>query len=176
MRIASASAWASILVIGVAASRTCRRIFRHKNNFVSALRARHRRNGLVTYSASVGNKIKVEDFGLHGRGREHVQIELLPAYGRKQHPETEVEKHIDDMWSERMAANPRLFNGTKFRYGSSEVLTPSSSSASSSSSTSSSSSKKKKIIPPLKLKLWFTDYRTYLGADLGRYIDSLVSR
>jgi len=161
------AAWASFLVVGVAAVR------RWYSSGSSSSRMRvlgsvlarggkvrrhgtqaetHRHSPIVT-SASVNSKIRVEKFGI-GKCRKDIIVELSPEYGRKFHPEAAIEQHIDDMWRERMHANPRLFNGTKFRYGLSETSADGSG--------------------PVTLKLWFTDYRTYLGADLGRYIDDLV--
>ncbi|ETV95295.1 hypothetical protein, variant [Aphanomyces invadans] len=72
--------------------------------------------------------------------RSQVRVELSSAYNRKVHPSMALEQSIHDTWETKLAANPQLFNGTKFRL-SEFAATPT----------------------ELHMKWGLTDYKTYLG-------------
>ncbi|RQM10883.1 hypothetical protein B5M09_011909 [Aphanomyces astaci] len=72
--------------------------------------------------------------------RSQVNIELSSVHNRRVHPSGALEQSIHDVWAAKLANNPRLFNGTKFRLAA-FTATPTS----------------------LHMEWGLTDYKTYLG-------------
>ena len=46
--------------------------------------------------------------------RPQVTVDFSDEYNRRPHPE--LEHSVEEEWQKRLVANPRLFNGTKFRF------------------------------------------------------------
>jgi hypothetical protein len=44
-----------------------------------------------------------------------VCVDLNPAYGRKLHPQPDVEGDVEALWADVVAKVPGTFNGLKFR-------------------------------------------------------------
>ncbi|KAF0754114.1 hypothetical protein AaE_005455 [Aphanomyces astaci] len=72
--------------------------------------------------------------------RSQVNIELSSVHNRRVHPSGALEQSIHDVWAAKLANNPRLFNGTKFRLAA-FTATPT----------------------RLHMEWGLTDYKTYLG-------------
>ncbi|KAL3698070.1 hypothetical protein R1sor_012146 [Riccia sorocarpa] len=47
--------------------------------------------------------------------RSQLSVDFSSAYDRQAHPDPELEQAINKIWDQRVAAQPSLFNGTKFR-------------------------------------------------------------
>jgi hypothetical protein len=46
-----------------------------------------------------------------------LEVDFSPVYDREPHPDLDLEKRIEMTWEQRVAKQPSLYNGTKFRYG-----------------------------------------------------------
>jgi len=68
-------------------------------------------------------------------------------YGVKSHPREEVMQHIEGIWDARFAANPRIFNGSKFRLADVKY---------------GANNKEEKT---LKLCIGLTNYKSFLGTN-----------
>jgi hypothetical protein len=51
----------------------------------------------------------------HGLRQHQVEIKLSGSFNRKVHPSEELEDTMEQIWRVKLAQNPYLFNGTKFR-------------------------------------------------------------
>ncbi|XP_020276099.1 nudix hydrolase 9 [Asparagus officinalis] len=83
--------------------------------------------------------------------RSRVRVDFSPIYDRIPHPDPNLEKSIDEIWNQRVQANPSLYNGQKFRYGG-DSLHP-----------VDGSEKEYSVC----LHLGLTDYRTFIGTNLN---------
>eukprot|EP00898_Chlorokybus_atmophyticus_P001791 jgi/Chlat1/2612/Chrsp178S02456 len=52
-----------------------------------------------------------------GLSQDQLTVEASTKYDRVPHPDPQLEQSITQIWEQRLAAQPALFNGTKFRYG-----------------------------------------------------------
>jgi hypothetical protein len=78
------------------------------------------------------------------------------AHRRRPHAPTE--HRIEELWAAKLAANPKVFNGSKFRLGSGGPvwLLPCAGAAQSGGAAA----------PRLRLQIGLTDYREYIGTNL----------
>ncbi|GAQ77729.1 hypothetical protein KFL_000030090 [Klebsormidium nitens] len=53
---------------------------------------------------------------------DDLTVEFSPAFDRSPHPDPGLESSIDQTWEARLARQPSLFNGSKFRYGGCKIL------------------------------------------------------
>ena len=85
--------------------------------------------------------------------KSEVSAKLCKKWSRKIHPDESVVERIDQIWKERKAANPKLFNGTKFRLaGLSESNLP----------------------HFVSLRLSVTNYGSFLGTNYGSFVQMLI--
>ncbi|KAL2644806.1 hypothetical protein R1flu_012393 [Riccia fluitans] len=84
-------------------------------------------------------------------GRSDLSVDFGSAYDRQAHPDPELEQAINKIWEQRVAAQPSLFNGSKFRYGGFREVRDS----------------ELKIPIKVSLCLGLTDYRTFTGTNLS---------
>jgi 8-oxo-dGTP pyrophosphatase MutT (NUDIX family) len=80
-----------------------------------------------------------------------LEVDFSRVYDRQPHPDPILENSIEKTWEERLAAQPCLYNGTKFRYGGYKILTGSEEMAWATSAC---------------LHLGLTDYKTFMGTNL----------
>jgi hypothetical protein len=89
-----------------------------------------------------------------------LEVDFSPVYDREPHPDLDLEKRIEMTWEQRVAKQPSLHNGTKFRYGgynrakAGEGMTVSS--------------------ETVCLHLGLTDYKTFLGTNLSAEWDRFL--
>ncbi|KAH8933960.1 hypothetical protein BDL97_18G059000 [Sphagnum fallax] len=95
-----------------------------------------------------------------GISRAQLEVDFSPVYDREPHPDLDLEKRIEMTWEQRVAKQPSLYNGTKFRYGgynrakAGEGMTVSS--------------------ETVCLHLGLTDYKTFLGTNLSAEWDRFL--
>ncbi|BFI28383.1 hypothetical protein MPTK2_2g18930 [Marchantia polymorpha subsp. ruderalis] len=83
--------------------------------------------------------------------RNQLLVDFSAAFDRQPHPDPQLEQAIEKIWELRVAAQPSLFNGTKFRYGGFREIR--------------NADGKAPVIVSLCLGL--TDYRTFVGSNLS---------
>ena len=84
-----------------------------------------------------------------GLSLEQVTVDFSPSFAREPTGDLVVERCADEVWDRRLAANPRIFNGSKFRLASA-AFSPAATADSRAS---------------LHLQVGLTDYRSHLGVN-----------
>ncbi|DBA00399.1 TPA: hypothetical protein N0F65_012930 [Lagenidium giganteum] len=102
------------------------------------------------------------------------RIRLSPLFSRKPHPDAAIEASFESIWADAVAANPRIFNASKFRLHewvwsstAAGALSPSSSSMAQSASAAATPLQ-------LELSLGLTDYKTYLTTCCSTHVTRLL--
>lgn len=82
-----------------------------------------------------------------GLPRSRVRVDFNPSYARVPHPDASLEQSVAETWHRRLAQQPHLFNGTKFRYA---------------GCCYSGTQQEEEV----RLRLGLTDYRHFVGTNL----------
>lgn len=86
-----------------------------------------------------------------GLSRSQLFVDFDPHHDRKPHSDLKLEESIDEVWKQRMLANPSLYNAVKFRYGGCMTLF-----------------RERSVQETANcLCLGLTDYRTFIGTNLS---------
>ena len=86
-----------------------------------------------------------------------VSCRVARRFGRRRHADPAVEAAVEATWAARVAANPRLFNGTKLRLHAFALEPPAGGGEGGDSEAAAP--------PRLLLSLGLTDYRAFLGTN-----------
>eukprot|EP00271_Cylindrocystis_brebissonii_P009812 TRINITY_DN2515_c0_g1_i3.p1 TRINITY_DN2515_c0_g1~~TRINITY_DN2515_c0_g1_i3.p1 ORF type:complete len:236 (-),score=23.23 TRINITY_DN2515_c0_g1_i3:20-727(-) len=86
---------------------------------------------------------------------DRLEVDFSPAHKRLAHPDRVLEASIEQVWDARKAAQPDLFNGSKFRYGGFERF------------EGTHEEPDGESMDRVKLLLGYTDYRTFVGSNLN---------
>lgn len=86
-----------------------------------------------------------------GLSRSQLFVDFNPRHDRKAHSNLKLEESIDEVWKQRILANPSLYNALKFRYGGCTTLCQEGSIQET----------------PNCLCLGLTDYRMFIGTNLS---------
>ncbi|KAI1898677.1 hypothetical protein AGOR_G00074840 [Albula goreensis] len=112
-----------------------------------------------------------------GLREEQVQVELSEKYNRNR--ATEVEQHIEEVWTERVTREPWLFNGAKFRLFSASLTPPPSCNAVCGAGDIYHGAQKEKERDEhtqLTLQLGLTCYKDFLGTNWSAGVGALMRR
>ncbi|TRY98767.1 hypothetical protein DNTS_025504 [Danionella cerebrum] len=105
---------------------------------------------------------------------EHqMHVEIANRFNRQSFPE--IEQHIESLWSDRVAREPWLFNGAKFRLHSALLSVPDEGDQSVRGDKLSNVSVKPNPSSVVKLELGLTCYKDYLGTNWSREARNLQS-
>ncbi|CAM6110417.1 unnamed protein product [Calypogeia fissa] len=83
--------------------------------------------------------------------RSQLHVDFRPVYDRQRHPDSQLEETINKVWEKRIAAQPSIFNASKFRYGGFEVT------------AQNGAHDKVNVV----LRLGLTDYKAFIGTNLS---------
>lgn len=104
---------------------------------------------------------------------DRVRVSLSAAYNRRMHPGDPDDRRTEEAWEVRKAANPRLFNGSKFRFGG--IVSSGAGDADAAPFSLAGKPTPRVLAGDITVRLGLTDYKSYLGTNTAPHAAELVA-